>query len=241
MIFAAGLGTRLGELTRDLPKALVSVGGVPLLERVARRLVDAGADRLIINVHHHLQRVIDFVTSRGGFGVQVEFSVEEEQPLETGGGLLHAAHLFRTDAPFFIHNVDILTDTPLRAMYQHHLRSSAIVTLGVMNRPSSRRLMFDERGLYGRVDERRGIVVEARPPRGEVRQYAFSGIHVASPELLGLISEDGVFSILDPYLRLAGEGYAIKPYTVDGYRWFDVGKPEELRLAEESWKDRGEG
>src|SRR5690606_7678227 len=117
--------TRLGELTRDVPKALVEVGGVPALEHVARRLIAAGADRLIINVHHHADRIIEFVESRDGFGVSVEFSREDERPLETGGGLLHAAPLFRRDAPFLLHNVDVLTGADLGALYAAQVESGA--------------------------------------------------------------------------------------------------------------------
>ena len=125
MILAAGLGTRLGEVTRHIPKALVEVAGLTALERVARALIDAGADRLIINVHHHADLVIEHVHERDDFGVEVLFSREEEGPLETGGGLLHAAPLFRGDAPFLLHNVDVLCDADLRALYQAHVRATS--------------------------------------------------------------------------------------------------------------------
>ncbi|MGH7449162.1 MAG: sugar phosphate nucleotidyltransferase, partial [Longimicrobiales bacterium] len=117
MILAAGLGTRLGDLTRDTPKALLDVGGVPVIERVARRLIAAGTDHLIINVHHHAERIIEFVRSRDDFGVRVSFSLEQDAPLETGGGLLHASELFGRDGSFFLHNVDVLCDLDLAAMY----------------------------------------------------------------------------------------------------------------------------
>ncbi len=121
MILAAGLGTRLRPLTDRVPKALVQVAGITLLERVARRLVDAGADRLIVNVHHHADRVVRFLETRDGFGVEVRVSRETEEPLETGGGLRRAAPLFAGEEPFFLHNVDVLSDLDLRVMLARHL------------------------------------------------------------------------------------------------------------------------
>ena len=231
MLFAAGLGTRLRPLTDHVPKALVEVGGVPILERVARRLIEAGADRLIVNVHHFAERVEEYVRSRGGWGVEVVFSPEEGAPLETGGGLLQAESLFRGDAPFFLHNADILTDLPLREMYAAHRESGALATLAVMERPTSRHFLFDDRGLLGRTDARKGLELRARPAEGEVRKLAFGGVHVVSPEIFPRITERGAFSILDPYLRLAGEGERILPFRVDGALWLDIGSPEQLEAA----------
>lgn len=232
MLLAAGLGTRLRPLTNDIPKALVPVGGVPMLERVARRLIAAGADRLVINTHHFGERIHDFVESRGGWGVEIAFSHEPERPLETGGGLLNAAHLLRRDAPFFLHNADILTDIPLDEMYAAHVDAGALATLAVMSRESSRGLLFDEAGLMGRVDEGKEIRIEARPPVGEVRQLAFAGVHVISPRFLEMLDGAGPFSILEPYLAAAAAGERILPYRVDDFTWIDVGKPEQLEHAE---------
>jgi NDP-sugar pyrophosphorylase family protein len=232
MLFAAGLGTRLRPLTDHTPKALVEVGGVPILERVARRLIAAGADRLIINTHHFGEQIERYVRERGGWGVEVLFAREErETPLETGGGLLRAAPLFRGDAPFFLHNADILTGLPLEEMYRAHGESGALATLAVMERPTSRHLLFDERGLLGRTDERKGLDLRVRPAEGEARKLAFGGVHVVSPEFLSRITEHGVFSILDPYLRLAGEGERILPFRVDGFLWLDIGSPQQLEAA----------
>lgn len=237
MLLAAGLGTRLRPLTDFVPKALVEVAGVPMLERVARQLIDAGADRLIINHHHLGAQVLEFVARREHFGVDVAFSAEEERPLETGGGLLHAERLFLGDAPFFLHNTDILTDFPLGEMYEAHLASSPLATLAVMDRETSRYLLFDDEGLLGRTDEEKGLRLEARPPRGEVRELAFAGVHVVSPGIFGRITEQGAFSILEPYLRLVGEGERIEPFRIDGHHWSDIGKPHQLEAATR-WLER---
>ena len=237
MLLAAGLGTRLGPLTEKTPKALIPLGGVPMLERVARRLIQAGVDRLIINTHHHAEQVVEFVESRQGFGVEVAFSDEADEPLETGGGLRYARHLFRRDAPFFVHNSDILSEVPLEQMYEQHLERSPLATLAVMNRETSRRLLWDDDGLLGRVDDRKDVRLECRTPVGPVRGLGFAGIHVISPEFLTMMEEEGVFSILDPYLRLAAEGRRIDPFEVDSFRWIDIGKPDQLQAAR-SWLER---
>jgi NDP-sugar pyrophosphorylase family protein len=231
MILAAGRGTRLGELGRTTPKALVEVAGITALERVARRLIRAGADRLIINVHHHADRIVEHVRERHGFGVEVLFSHEPDGPLETGGGLLHAAPLFRRDAPFFLHNVDILCDADLRALYEAHRTAGALVTLAVNRRPTARLLLFDEAGLCGRADGRTGARLEVRATGSGTRAFAFAGIHVNAPQFLDLIAERGVFSIIDCYLRLAAASARILPYELAGAQWLELGSPERLEQA----------
>jgi NDP-sugar pyrophosphorylase family protein len=231
MVFAAGRGTRLAPLTDRLPKALVQVGGVALIERVGRRLVAAGATRLVVNLHPFAERVEAFLRERGGFGVEVRLSHEREGPLETGGGLLAAAPLFRAAGTILLHNVDVLTDLPLADLAAAHERSGALATLAVADRPSARRLLFDADGLVGRIDEAKGLRVEARPARGAVRALAFQGVHAVAPALLGRITERGVFSILEPYLRLAREGERILPFPADRFRWIDVGRSADLERA----------
>jgi NDP-sugar pyrophosphorylase family protein len=232
MLLAAGLGTRLRPLTDHTPKALVDVGGAPMLERVARRLVEAGADRLIVNVHHLAERIEAYVAERGGLGAETLVSVEDPGPLETGGALVAAEALFRRDAPFFLHNADILTDLPLRDLYEaHRAAGDPLATVAVMERDTSRHLLFDDDGLLGRTDAGRGLDLRVREPRGPLRRLAFAGVHVVSPRIFGLLTERGAFSILEPYLRLAETGERILPFRVDGCRWLDVGKPEQLDEA----------
>lgn len=231
MVFAAGLGTRLGSLTDERPKALVEVGGLPLLERVARRLVEAGVERIVVNVHPFAERIRRFVRERGDFGVEVAISEEPDGPLETGGGLRRARARFRGDGPLLLHNVDVLTDLSLPLLCDAHEASGALATLAVMERETSRYLLFDERGLLGRIDRTREVEVRVREAEGEIRALAFSGIHVVQPELPGRVTEEGAVSILVPYLRLAAQGARILPFRMDGCRWLDVGKPASLAEA----------
>jgi len=231
MILAAGLGTRLRPLTDRIPKPLIPVAGVPMLERVARRLIAAGADRLIVNTSHLSEQVEAFLRARDGFGVEWEVSREPGEPLETGGAILQGAPLFRKDAPFFLHNSDVLTDLPLAEMYREHERAAPLATLAVMERETSRHLLFDDRGLMGRSDAKKGIELRAREAVGEVRKLAFGGVHVISPCIFALLTETGAFSILDPYLRLVAAGETILPFRVDDFTWVDIGRPEQLEAA----------
>jgi NDP-sugar pyrophosphorylase family protein len=232
MILAAGLGTRLRPLTDHTPKAMLDVGGMPIIERVARRLIEAGADRLIINTAHLAKQIEEFVHARGGFGVEAVFSREDPGPLETGGALLAAREHFRGDAPFFLHNADILSDVPLGEMYAAHQgMDDPLATVAVLDRPTTRRLLFDDRGLLGRTDEGKGLDLRVRAPEGEVRALPFAGIHVISPRIFDLLTERGAFSILDPYLRLSAAGERILPFRVDGCTWIDIGRPEQLEQA----------
>lgn len=234
LLFAAGLGTRLRPLTDRLPKALVPVAGVPALERAARHVVDAGIDQLVINIHHHAAQIEAFVRRRHGFGVAVHFSREAERPLETGGGLLQAAPLLRRSGPIVLRNTDVVTDAPLAPMLEAHGAAGALATLAVNVRAASRYLRFDEHGLQGHRDARTGSIREARPAQGPVRELAFCGIHVVAPELLERITERGVFSITEVYLRLAAEGERILPHDLGAALWFDIGSADRLRAAEQA-------
>lgn len=240
MILAAGLGTRLGDLTRDTPKALIDVAGRPALHRVADALVRAGADRIVINVHHHADRIIEYVESQRGFGIDVLFSEESAAPLETGGGLVHAAHLFREGDPIILHNVDVLCDVDLRMLCAAHEGAGALATLAVSDRTTSRRLLFDDAGLCGRWDERNDAVT-VRSTSGRVRALAFAGIHVIGPAFIERIEERGAFSIMRPYLRLAAEGERIEPFDIGAASWHEIGSPARLEAARAHYAEHGTG
>jgi len=229
MILAAGLGARLRPLTDTTPKALVDVGGAPLLKVLLERLAHAGVTEVIVNTHHLADKLTNFLEDKKREGLKVEISRETFFPLETGGGLKKAAWFFDDGKPFFLHNCDIFTELDLPAMYEAHLESGALATLAVKERPSSRQLLFDpELNLRGRSDaSKEGLEWAGAPVNGPLR-LAFSGVHVISPEIFPLMTETGVFSIMDVYLRLAGAGAKIKGFRMDGSYWTDIGTLEKL-------------
>ena len=238
MIFAAGRGTRLGALGESTPKALIEIAGRTMLEHVVGRLRAAGAQRVVVNVHHHGETIERFVAAHD-LGVEILVSREPEGPLETGGGLLAARGLFRREGPILLHNVDVLTDADLGALVAAHRGGGALATLAVAERETQRYLLFDDDGLCGREDRRHGARQECRPPRGAVRALAFAGVHVIAPELLDLISERGVFPIVEVYLRLAGQGRTVAPWRLGDAMWLEIGNLERLAAARAALEGAG--
>ena len=232
MILAAGLGTRLRPLTHDRPKALVTVGGKTLLEIAIERLGAFGVREIIVNVHHFADQFEAFLRAKENFGLRIEISREDEL-LDTGGGLKKASWFFRGDAePFLLHNVDVMSTIDLNAMVNAHRDSGALATLAVKDRKTSRYLLFDEAGLLcGRRAGADGVPELVRSA-AKTQARAFCGIHVISPRLLTQLTEEGAFSIIPVYLRLAAEGERVVAFGADSYTWRDVGKPENLAEAE---------
>jgi mannose-1-phosphate guanylyltransferase len=239
MILAAGLGTRLRPLTNDRPKALVEMAGRTLLEITLTRLSAFGIRDVIVNVHHFADLVVSYLKAHNNFGMHIEISREEEL-LDTGGGLKKAGCFLRDDAgrdePFLLHNVDVISTIDLSRMVKVHLEKRALATLATQKRETSRYLLFNEElELCGR---KAGRDKEAEIVRssGELQPLAFSGIHVISPRLLDKISEDGIFSIIASYLRLAREGERIQGFRADEYYWRDLGKLNDLEQATDDFK-----
>ncbi len=229
MILAAGRGVRLRPLTDTIPKALMDIGGAPMLETILKRLSAAGVTEVIINTHHLADKLTDFIRNKNHAGLKVEISREACFPLETGGGLKKAAWFFKDGGPFFLYNCDVLTDMDLSAMFADHLKSGALATLAVKERQSSRQLLFDpDLTLRGRFHAGEDTARWAGKPLSGLISLAFSGVHVISPEIFPLMTESGVFSITDVYLRLAGVGAKIKGFRMDGYYWRDIGSLEKL-------------
>ena len=236
MVLAAGLGTRLRPLTNDRPKALVEVAGKTLLELTLTRLRSFGIQDVIINVHHFADMIEDYLRTHENFGMRIAVS-REDVLLDTGGGLKKAGWFFlkdgAADEPFVLHNVDVLSAIDLHRMVEFHKKQHALATLAVQDRPTSRYLLFDSDGhLCGRRAGRDGPLELVRPAH-HVDAFAFAGIHVISPRLLPLLTEDGAFSIITPYLRLAGVREKIAAFRADEYSWRDLGKLENIARAAE--------
>jgi NDP-sugar pyrophosphorylase family protein len=235
MILAAGLGTRLRPLTNDRPKALVDVGGRTMLEVTLSRLRYFGIRDVIINVHYFADMIVEYLKKNDNFGMRIEIS-REDVLLDTGGGLKKAAHFFLenqrdVETPFVLHNVDVISTIDLSRMVQFHAENRALATLAVQDRETSRYLLFDERQqLCGRrigPDQKEELVGLEKPAQA----LAFSGIHIISPRIFELMQENGVFSIIAAYLRLAGQGEKILSFRADDYYWRDMGRPDDVLQA----------
>jgi NDP-sugar pyrophosphorylase family protein len=242
MVLAAGLGTRLRPLTDHRPKALVEVAGRTMLEIALERLRAFDVREVIVNAHHFAEQILDYLGANRYFGMRIEVS-REDVLLDTGGGLKRAAHLFLEDSrdaeePFILHNVDVISTIDLRRMIHAHTENAALATLAMQDRKTSRYLLFDEQmRLCGRRTERgaEDELVRAAPPAAAL---AFCGIHVISPRIFSLMTEDGIFSIITTYLRLAAQGENIMAFRADEYYWRDLGTPENVALAARDVRDK---
>lgn len=237
MVLAAGLGTRLRPLTNDRPKALVEINGRTLLEITLARLRRFGVHDVIINTHHFAEVLVRYLEDHKNFGMHIEISREDDLLLDTGGGLKRAAKFFlrdSSDAPFILHNVDVLSTIDLHEMVALHRKHDALATLAMRDRKSSRLLLFNSHSeLCGRqITKNDTPATEIVRTCAHPHPLAFCGIHVISPRLLKMMTEQGVFSIIDVYLRLAGAGEKIRAFRADDYYWRDLGRPEHLEQAE---------
>ena len=234
MIFAAGLGTRLKPLTDTMPKALVPVGGQPLLWHVIMKLKAAGFERIVVNVHHFAQQIIDYLQTNRNFGLDIRISDERSRLLETGGGIKKALPLFDQQSPILIHNVDILSNLDLAGdLLSSECPPDALLV--VSQRQTKRYLLFDDEQLLdGWTNVETGEVKSPYPgldPSG-LRQLAFSGIHVIWPMVFPLFQEmPERFSIIDFYLKFCHQ-YAFIGHEQKDLRLLDVGKLDTLEQAE---------
>ncbi len=244
MIFAAGLGTRLRPLTDTVPKALIEVGGITMLERVIRKIAAAGISEIAVNIHHHAAKVRHFIETHHIEGVSISVCDESEMLLDTGGGVAAAAPLLGYDDDILLHNADILTDFDLGEMMTSHTSSGADATLLADTRNTSRYLLFDHSGkMTGWQNTSTG---EVRSPFGDIptdsyRHLAFGGIHIISPNTLRTIASysqaNPVFSITPFYTNMCGT-LDIRAFTPSApYSWFDIGRPETLAKARDMFAD----
>ncbi|NLB67259.1 MAG: NTP transferase domain-containing protein [Bacteroidales bacterium] len=240
LIFAAGLGTRLKPLTDTMPKALVPVGSVPLLERVILRLKESGYRHIVINVHHFAEQIIDFIEQNDSFGISVAISDERDLLRETGGGIKHAAHLLKSDH-FLVHNVDIISDLDIPLFEEKYLEAERellsserplLATILVSVRKTQRFFLFDNYNhLVGWTNIATGEVRSPFPglDPGKCRKLAFAGIHNISERVFPLMERwPERFSIVDFYIENCDK-YIIKGIEIPGLTIRDVGKIADLK------------
>jgi len=226
MIFAAGLGTRLGEMTRTRPKALADINGRTMLELTVEKLSRAGFSDMIVNVHHHPDQMLEEIGKLRIKGYSITVSDERDELLDTAGGLYRARDFFNNE-PFLAHNVDEFTDLDLSDMYRRHQDSGAIATLAVRHRPGNRMLLVDAagrlRGWRNNATKEEILTVESNR---KLEETGFSGIQVLSPVIFDLMQE-GIYSLTSLYLMLA-KNHLIMTYLHDYGYWFDCGTPQNL-------------
>lgn len=236
MIFAAGLGKRLGSITEKLPKALVVVNGKTVLQLAVEKCSFYGFDDIIINVHHFADMVEDEVKRLNKMGFSVSVSDEREMLLENGGGLYKARGFF-DKKPFLLYNVDIISDLDLNVLFRLHLEKKGLATLAVRNRPGKRFLLVDNDGqLRGWRNTSTGQQILAGVKDDGLSEIAFSSMHIVEPEIFNYMHE-GIYSMIDLYLKLAPDHQIYTLKHDEGY-WIDVGTPESLELVRNLLKNK---
>lgn len=231
LILAAGLGTRLHPITKNTPKALAKIKNITLLEILITRFKKFGIEDVMINIHHFADQVVEFVKENNQFGINIQFSDERGELLDTGGGIKKAQWFFNDGNPFLVHNVDVISSIDINDFLNFHQNSGSLVSLAVRNRSTSRYFLFDGNDVlsgWRNISTCQEIISKPSPI---FHQFAFSGIHIISPEIFGLISKTGKFSIVEEYLRLS-ENHIISAYKHDHTYWMDLGKVENLIQAE---------
>ncbi len=237
IVFSAGFGTRLQEETRSKPKALVKVGDKPLLAHVIEKLKQEGISDIVVNVHHYSELIIDFLKHKD-FGVNIAISDESLKLLDTGGALKKAAPLLKAkNEPILMYNVDVLSNICIADLFNEHMQSGALATLAVRNRKTQRYFKFSQdKRLVGWINKKTGEKKISVPDEFEnAVEMAFSGIHIASPEIFNVLPDDDYFSMTGLYINLANK-HLIRGFFDQSDLWMDVGKPEELEKARRMYR-----
>jgi len=220
MILAAGFGTRLWPLTASVPKPLVPVANVPLIDRIISHLAVFGVKSLVINAHHRHRQLTEHFAGVQVFGLPVEVRVEEEI-LGTGGGIKNTED-FWDDEAFVAVNGDILTNIDIASAVEWHRSHGGLATLVLHDYGQFNKIVVDGESMVRRIP------TNYDPGRKGV--FAFTGIQVLEPALLQYIAPGCYSNIMDCYRRLIAQGIKIGACLVSGHRWCDVGTvPAYLR------------
>ena len=206
---AAGLGTRLRPLTDHCPKAMIEIDGVPLLKIAIDNLIRQGISRIVVNVHHFPDMIIDYIVS-------------------------HTWELMADDEPVLIHNVDVLSTIDLNQLLSLHKEKNDLATMAVSERKTSRYLLFDQRDkLTGWANTTSGETKWVSAPATQCKQFAFSGIAIVEPTFLSQMPvADKPYPIIPVYIEMA-KSNRISYFQHSSNAWFDVGTPQKLDAAKQ--------
>jgi len=225
MIFAAGVGSRLGQLTQNTPKCLMPLRSGTILEHVISRLKLAGVTEVAINLHHFPEQIIEYLSQHQNFGLTIHLS-HEPILLNTGGGLKKVRDIFVEEDAFLVHNADIYCTHDLTSLLSDHYSLKAVATLGVMQRESKRGLYID------RSKRLTGWTEEEIPTPTESDIYAFSGISVCSGQIFSYMDSRDTFSIIETFLAAARATERVFGSLIPSSGWVDIGTPERLEVLQ---------
>jgi len=227
IIFAAGLGTRLRPITNNMPKVLVEVDGVPMLERIILKLISHSFKKIVINTHYFADQIEDFINSKK-FDAEIIISYEKDV-LETGGGLVHAQKYFE-EGNILIYNGDILTDINISELWDAHTNNDAIATLASFPRKSTREFLWDKKdNLCGWRNSETGEYKWSKKT-DDFTGTPFAAIHIVSTAIFKSLPKEGKFSLTPIYLEIA-KNEILKRWIAKNTYWFDIGSIQKLKDA----------
>lgn len=235
LVFAAGLGTRLAPLTKELPKALAPIHGIPALEWILRKLEQQQVQQIVINTHAHAEKIHRFIETRTPSSLNLQIS-HELILLDTGGGLRRSRSFWSTNMPILLHNADVFSNADLIPAWQVHSGTNPLATLLVQERPTNNHLLVDEAGLlcgvhYVKQQDHRIL----RDPVGSLREVGFCGIHLVAPRIFEVLPEQEVFRIIPVYLEQVTRGEEIRIMDISSAYWRDIGTLSSLQQLESDW------
>lgn len=230
-ILAAGLGTRLKELTANTPKALVSINNVPLLKVLLEELTKQGFNHIVVNVHHFGEQIVQFLKRNDVPNVEIEISDERPLLMDTGGAILQALPYFAQSDAVLVHNVDVLTNVDLKGFYDDFVKSDDAAWLLTQERNSKRKLVFDETDNFlGRFNtETNEYDGEGAIPTNS-KLLSFSGIHLFRPQYFKDFKVEPCY-VFKLYKQIA-ENHRVTSKLIHPDYWFDLGTQEQLKNAE---------
>lgn len=234
MILAAGLGTRLGAISKTTPKVLLDINGRTVLEIIVQKLLLHGFNDIVINVHHLAEQVIEAARElESKEDVNITISDESDELLETGGGLYKARDFFGNE-PFMVYNGDILTDLDLKKMYDYHTKKEAVATIAVRQREGNRAFLVDDAGIIrGWTNRKSGMDIITIDKPMQLEEIPSMAIAVYDPVIFNYMNE-GIYSMTSIILKASETGKVITFRYDRGY-WIDIGTPGQLERARENF------
>jgi len=224
MILCAGFGTRLSELTKNLPKPMLSVSGKPILEYTIRHLQSLGVENIIINLHYLHEKITDYFGDGKKFNVKITYSYEET-PLGTAGAVKKVENILSQHNNFFVIYGDIFTNERFDELYKFHTsKSNPIASIILHERNSSNSVVeMDKKNLIYRFIERPNEEVKDKK-----QNWVNSGLYCFNKKILDYIPSDQAFDFpKDVFGKLVLEksiyGYPLKNYrcAIDSLERFE--------------------
>lgn len=221
VIMAGGKGTRLYPYTKILPKPLIPIGEVPIVERVMDSFREYGITEFFLTVNYKKQMIQSYF-AEADKDYHIEY-VKEDKPLGTGGSIRLIKKNFKK--PLFVANADGLIRTDFKALYQYHLRSGNVITMITA--------LKNETIPYGVIHSKENGELESMVEKPTVSYLINTGMYVINPEAISLIPENTMFHMTNLVEKAMQEGFKVGMYPVSEDSFLDMGEFAEMKRMEE--------